>query len=208
MLGLQPAGTVYFGMYNTSSTWFPLFTVMQLPLNAWTHLAVTFDGTNLKIYFNGTVVASRTVTGTLVSATQPMVLGDWLTGLLDEVRIYRRVLSAGEIALDLATPVDPTTPFQVTLRTPADYALGVLTTPVTAAFSRAADPATVTTTTVELRDGSSTLVPGSVSYNTATHTATFTPSSALAPLADYTARIVSGSGGVTDTSATAPWRPM
>ncbi len=203
-LGLQSDGTVYFGMYNTSSTWFPLFTALRLPLNAWTHLGVTFDGTNLKIYFNGTEVAGRTVTGTLVSSTQPQQVGDWLTGDLDEVRIYRRALGATEIALDMATPVDPTTPFQVTLRTPADYALGVLTTPVTAAFSRAADPTTVTTSTFELRDYfSDTLVPASVGYNAATRTATLTPTTALAPLTYYIARIVGGSGGITDSSATA-----
>ena len=140
---------------------------------------------------------------TLVSSTQPTYLGEWLTGSLDEVRIYHRALSAAEIALDRGTPVDAAAPFQVTLSTPAAGALGVLTTPVTAMFSRDVNTSTVGTSTFELRDSTNTLVSATVSYNSTTRTATLTPASALTPLSDYTARVVGGSSGVDDTGSNA-----
>jgi Concanavalin A-like lectin/glucanases superfamily len=33
------------------------------------------------------------------------VWGEWFGGLIDDVRIYNRALSAGEIATDMTTPV-------------------------------------------------------------------------------------------------------
>ena len=46
--------------------------------------------------------------------------------------------------------------------TPANGAVGVLTTPITATFSEAANAATVTTSTVQLRDSSNTLIAATV----------------------------------------------
>src|SRR5256885_467506 len=81
---------------------------------------------------------SRTATGALATTAQPMELGQGFQGSLDEVRIYRRALSAAEIASDRGTPIDSAAPFSVTYLTPASGVLGVLTTPVTAMFSRSA----------------------------------------------------------------------
>ena len=70
-----------------------------------------------------------------------------------------------------------TTPPSVSSTNPADDALGVtVNAPVTATFSEAVAPATVTTTSFTLRAGT-TSVAGSVSANGAT--VTFTPTSAL-----------------------------
>src|SRR6202171_1389749 len=62
---------------------------------------------------------------------------------------------------------------------------------VTATFSKAMNPATITTTTFTL-SGPSGAVSGTVSYAAATNTATFTPSASLAPSTTFTATITTG----------------
>ena len=82
-----------------------------LPLNAWSHLAATYNGSVLRIYVNGTQVASTTVTGSIDTSTQPLqiggnsVWGEYFAGRIDELRIYNRALSASEIAADMNAPI-------------------------------------------------------------------------------------------------------
>jgi hypothetical protein len=83
----------------------------SLALNTWSHLAVTYDGSALRLYVNGAVVATTPATGTIPASTGVLrmggnsVWGEWFGGLLDDVRIYSRALSAGEIATDMGRPV-------------------------------------------------------------------------------------------------------
>ena len=73
---------------------------------------------------------------------------------------------------------------------PSSYITNIpVTTVITATFSEAMDPATVTGTEFTLMNGS-TPVAGTVTYSG--HTATFTPSSFLTPSTAYTARITTG----------------
>jgi hypothetical protein len=77
---------------------------------------------------------------------------------------------------------------------PADGATGVATgVVISATFSEAMDPTTITTTTFTLRltSGGGNLA-GTVSYNGATNTATFTPAAPLAGGTSYTATITTG----------------
>jgi hypothetical protein len=76
-------------------------------------------------------------------------------------------------------------------------------TTVTATFSKAMDPATINTTTFQVRDAANTLVAASVSYTGTTLTATLTPSSSLVGGTTYTATIQGGTGGVKDISGNA-----
>ena len=78
--------------------------------------------------------------------------------------------------------------------TPAAGAVGVdRLTNVTAHFSESLNPATVTTSTVELRHAQTgALVPAAVSYDDATRTVTLNPSATLAAGTTYTATLRGG----------------
>lgn len=89
-----------------------------------------------------------------------------------------------------ATPVTPT----VTLTTPARGDTGVLfDRSITATFSDAMNPATVTATNFTLQAfGSAALIPGTVTLDQISNIATFRPNSPLAPSTSYVATISTG----------------
>ena len=74
-------------------------------------MAMTWDGTTQRLYLNGVQVASRAVGGTLVNSAGALRFGgnnvwsEWFSGALDEIRIYNRALTQGEVQGDMATPV-------------------------------------------------------------------------------------------------------
>jgi glucose/arabinose dehydrogenase/PKD repeat protein len=80
-------------------------------LNAWTHLAVTYDGNLIRLYVNGTLLATKAQTGSLATSSQPLRFGgdslwpEWFKGRLDELRVYDRPLAAPEIQADMKRPV-------------------------------------------------------------------------------------------------------
>jgi len=88
-----------------------------IPLNTWTHLATTYDGANMRFYVNGVLAGTTAGTGTINAAngalriggnnSAPLGLGEFFKGLIDEVRVYNRALSAAEITADMTTPVVP-----------------------------------------------------------------------------------------------------
>jgi hypothetical protein len=81
----------------------------------------------------------------------------------------------------------------VTAISPADESAGVSTTPtVTATFSEALDPTTVTSSTFSLRNASNVVVASTVSYSASSLTATLIPNAALANGAVYTATLTTG----------------
>jgi hypothetical protein len=86
---------------------FRAFSTSTIPSGQWTHLAGTWDGTTLRAYVNGTQEGTASLSGTLLTSSQPLRLG-WtpgggFTGRLDEVRLYGRAISAPELAVDIAT---------------------------------------------------------------------------------------------------------
>ena len=92
-----------------------------------------------------------------------------------------------------------TTPPTVTDVTPAAGSTGAAaTTTVTATFNEALDPATVTNSTFQLRDGSGALVAATVTWDALSRRATLTPTAALAYNTTYTATAKGGSNGIAD----------
>lgn len=75
----------------------------SLPINQWSHLAFTYGGGSFKLYINGVLVRTLSVSGNVTTSSSAFRFGgnavwsEWLNGLIDEVRLYNRVLSAAEI---------------------------------------------------------------------------------------------------------------
>ncbi len=79
-----------------------------LPLDVWIHLAATYDGAQQRLYVNGSQVAELAATTTIMADKTLLCLGcgqnndttliEPLGGLLDDVRLYDRALTAAEIA--------------------------------------------------------------------------------------------------------------
>jgi hypothetical protein len=82
----------------------------------WTHLATTFDGVTLRLYVNGTQVASRPGVGPIIGSTGALRIGggrlgrQGFRGRIDELRVYNRALSAAEIQTDMVRPIASGTP--------------------------------------------------------------------------------------------------
>ncbi|HEX7254734.1 MAG TPA: LamG-like jellyroll fold domain-containing protein [Gaiellaceae bacterium] len=178
----------------------------QIALGSWTHLATTYDGAVLRLYVNGTQVSQLSIAGTIGTSNGVLhiggnaVWGEWFAGLIDEVRVYNRALTATEIQTDMARGVvrDTTAPNAVA-NTPANGAQDVNAfDPVTVTFNEAMDPATITSSSFELRDDTGTLVPASISYEPVSGVATLQPNARLAYQKSYTATAKGGPDGVKD----------
>jgi hypothetical protein len=92
-----------------------------------------------------------------------------------------------------ATSVVDTTPPTVTSTSPAVNATNVnASSAITATFSKALDPTTVTTSTIDLRSPTNALVAAAVSYDSTNRVATMRPSAALAANSTYKATIHGG----------------
>jgi N,N-dimethylformamidase beta subunit-like, C-terminal/Concanavalin A-like lectin/glucanases superfamily/Bacterial Ig domain len=95
---------------GNSTYWTP--GTAQLSTNTWTHLAVTYDGSNLNIYVNGSLASSLPRSGPINVSSSPLRMGgnslwgEWFNGLIDEVRIYSRALGQAEIQTDMNTRVN------------------------------------------------------------------------------------------------------
>jgi prepilin-type N-terminal cleavage/methylation domain-containing protein len=75
---------------------------VQVTTSTWYHVAVTYDGSNLKIYKNGIVVASATGIATPAGDTVLYIgayqASNLFQGYMDNVRLYNRALNPTEVA--------------------------------------------------------------------------------------------------------------
>jgi hypothetical protein len=69
----------------------------------WSHVAVTFDGTTVGFYINGTLVGSKARAGSMTDNANPVYLAAYngqafrFGGTLDEVTVYARALAAADV---------------------------------------------------------------------------------------------------------------
>ncbi|MFH1789583.1 MAG: LamG domain-containing protein [bacterium] len=69
---------------------------------AWNHIALTYDGTNVKGYVNGALAVSKSQNGNIRTNSFPLTIGQvsnsyYYHGSIDELRIRNKALSAQEI---------------------------------------------------------------------------------------------------------------
>jgi hypothetical protein len=86
-----------------------------VPLNTWSHVAATYDGTTIRMYLNGTQVFTQALSGfSCANSTQPLYIGGtgtagastWLfQGSMDEARIWNTTRSAAQIANNYNCPL-------------------------------------------------------------------------------------------------------
>ena len=90
--------------------WFPVDTTFN---GVWHHLAGTYDGTQLKLYVDGILQATQEHTGSIAPSIFNVNIGRnaecpdrFYEGLIDDVGIYDRALSAETIAALASAPAE------------------------------------------------------------------------------------------------------
>jgi glucose/arabinose dehydrogenase/PKD repeat protein len=108
-LELQSGGTRPVFMVGTTGGVLAATMGSTLPTTQWSHLAVTFDGTTVRFYVNGTLVGSQGLGASITARANPLRIGadantsQFYKGLLDDVRIYTRTQSVADIQADMNT---------------------------------------------------------------------------------------------------------
>ena len=96
-------GSIAVDFHNGNNS-FPYTSSPLPPLTTWVHIAATYDGANLRLFYNGAEVASAattlslptTGTGTWLMGKRPDAPGQF-KGKMDEIRIWNTTRSAGDI---------------------------------------------------------------------------------------------------------------
>jgi hypothetical protein len=171
--------------------------------NSWSHLAVTYDGANMRLYVNGTLVRTVARTGAVLETDGPLHIGgnevwggEWFAGLIDEVRIYNRALSASEIQADMNGSTLPEPPPNNPPVAQSDSLTTVAGSPVS--FTAAAllandsdangDPITITSMAVASAAGGTVASSGAEAW-------TYTPPASFSGADSFTYVIEDGRGG-------------
>ena len=103
-------GNRFGGGVNVSGAWTAITSANTYSTGVWYHVAMTYDGVAMRLYVNGALDNTVAAAGSIQYATNEAaevnigrnpasdVPSRYLTGSLDEVRVYNRTLSADEIA--------------------------------------------------------------------------------------------------------------
>ena len=99
---------LHIGGWRTLSAVYP-------SLNAWHHLAATYDGATIKLYIDGVLSASQAQTGTITTNSNPLTLGnqtgfsEYFGGSADEFRVWNVARTQAQIQAGMNTEIDPLT---------------------------------------------------------------------------------------------------
>ncbi|MEI6260971.1 MAG: LamG domain-containing protein [Deltaproteobacteria bacterium] len=129
--GSLPHKLGYLQNWDSGDNYYVATTSTVSDMNAWNHVAVTYDGSNVKFYFNGMLVTTSQYRHTIRQFTTALVqIGysdsgtDRYNGSIDDIRIYNRTLSDSEVQqlYSGASPSVIVKPYTFTSGTPAKAA--------------------------------------------------------------------------------------
>jgi hypothetical protein len=118
----EAPGTLSYALYATGDDSSPIAwwgsrglgtpAAQAMQTGVWKHLAVVGDGAAMRFYVNGVQVASRSLPSALSPSANPLRIGgnsvwsgEFFDGVIDDVRVYNRALSASEVLTDRDTAV-------------------------------------------------------------------------------------------------------
>jgi glucose/arabinose dehydrogenase len=88
--------------FGNGTSWNSFVTGPVLQHDAWNHVVVTFDGTQYRLYHNGQLAHTDTsAAGKVPVSSSQMDIGrvdNYFAGLIDDVRVFNRALSATEVS--------------------------------------------------------------------------------------------------------------
>jgi hypothetical protein len=102
LYGVTPTG------YKGSTT--------TIPQNTWTHVATTYDGSNVRLYINGLLSGTFAATGSITTTTTPVNIGAEtasarpLRGVVSNVRVWNTALQQAEIQKNMHRYLPADTP--------------------------------------------------------------------------------------------------
>jgi hypothetical protein len=89
---------------GATSNFNSMYSTTPIPRNSWTHLTLTYDGQEQKLYINGVLNSTDTTTGQpLVSGATELLIGGSsasqqnFNGKIDDIRIYNYSFSDNEV---------------------------------------------------------------------------------------------------------------
>ena len=87
---------------HVGNTLHTIYSTTNVTEKEWQHLVMTYDGKAINIYVNGNLDTTKNVTGNITAAQVSTFIGTeeadyFFNGLIDEVKIYDRALSAEQI---------------------------------------------------------------------------------------------------------------
>jgi len=94
-LELNEAGNELRGSINSNGVVATISSITD-----WHHYVLTYNGSNQSLYIDGVYANSSAVSGAISANANDLIIGDKFFGTLDEVKIWKRALTAAEISAE------------------------------------------------------------------------------------------------------------
>lgn len=105
VMQVSPSTAIEARLRNSAGGFYTI-TYQGLQLNVWQHLALTFDGSYLRLFTGGVLADSVPASGGITNTAEAFHIGSlpygtnpyWLTGKTDEISLWNRALTPAEIS--------------------------------------------------------------------------------------------------------------